>query len=151
MRIAQLSGFVSSYQHTFSKIINATSVKDVKSLFQTTTSPYWKNHYVFDEQSVVTEKKLGNSSIENILINTVCPILFFYGKIRKEESLCEKAVKWYDELKAESNHIMKLFEELSFKPCNAGQSQGIIQLYNNYCSGKKCLQCGIGSHILKTK
>ncbi len=151
IRIAQMAGFVSSYQHTFSKMIEATSVKEVKTLFQTSTSSYWKNHYVFDEQSVITEKKLGNSSIENILINTVCPLLFFYGKTRNEEHLCEKAIAWLYELKPESNHITKQFEKISFKPKSAGQSQSLLQLHTNYCSAKKCLQCGIGTHILKAK
>jgi len=151
IRIAQLAGFVSKYQHTFSKIIEATSVKEVKKLFQASTSSYWENHYVFDEQSVVIEKKLGNSSIENILINTVLPLLFFYGKIREEESLCEKAILWLQELKPESNHITKLFEEIYFKANDAGQSQALLQLHEKFCAAKKCLSCGIGSNLLKSK
>ena len=150
IRIAQLASFVSNYQHTFSKLMEAETVKDVKKLFQAKPSPYWQNHYVFDEQSVPVEKNLGNSSIENVLINTVCPLLFFYGKARKEESLCEKTLSWFYELKPESNHITKLFEEISFKPNSAGQSQALLQLHANYCTEKKCLRCGIGTHILKT-
>jgi hypothetical protein len=151
VRIAQLAGFISTYQHTFSKIIEAASVKEVKKLFQTHTSPYWENHYVFDERSIPEEKKLGNSSIENILINTVCPLLFFYGKARMEESLCQKALEWLTGLKPESNHITKQFEEISFIPASAGQSQSLLQLHTNYCTGKKCLRCGIGTHLLKAK
>ena len=151
IRIAQLASFISNYQHTFSKILEVGSLQEVKKLFQTSTSPYWKNHYVFDEASIETDKKLGNSSIENIIINTVCPLLFFYGKVRNEEALCEKAVSWLYELKPESNSTTKLFEGISYKTHNAGQSQALIQLHTNYCKSKKCLYCSIGTHLLKTK
>ncbi len=148
IRIVQLANFISKYQHTFSKIIESNSVKDVKKLFAISVSDYWKCHYVFDEESISKEKHLGNLSVENIIINTVCPLLFFYGKEKQDESIIEKAVKWYDELKPERNKFIKLFEELKFKPKHAGHSQALLQLYANYCSPKKCLACNIGVSIL---
>ncbi len=151
VRIAQMAAFIKNYQHTFSKIIEAKTVKEVKTLFKITASPFWKNHYTLKEPSILQEKKIGDLSIENILINTVCPMLFFYGKERKEESLCEKAVDWYRQLKPESNNISKKYEALGFKPEHAAHSQALIQLHASYCSVKKCLQCGIGTHILKAK
>lgn len=30
----------------------------------------------------------------------------------------------------------------------ASESQGLIQLYNNYCTQKKCLTCSIGKHLM---
>jgi hypothetical protein len=149
--LAQLANFILKYQHTFSKIVEATKIEDVKKLFTISVSDYWQTHYTLDELSVFEEKNFGKSSIENIIINTVCPLLFFYGKIKQDESLIEKAVKWYDELKPEKNNITKLFEELSFKPKHAGHSQALIQLNNNYCTNKKCLQCSIGVFILSKK
>ena len=149
IRLAQLANFILKYQHTFSKIVEANSIKDVKKLFVTSVSDYWKTHYTFDEQSIFEEKNLGQSSIENILINTVCPLLFFYGKTKQDEDLVEKAVKWYYDLKPEKNNITKLFEAISFKPLQAAHSQALLQLNNNYCSKKKCLQCSMGVFILR--
>ena len=151
IRLAQLANFSLKYQHTFSKIVEANTVKEVKDIFSISVSDYWKTHYTFDEESVFKEKIMGKSSIENIIINTVCPLLFFYGKAKQNENLIEKAVKWYYELKSEKNNITKLFEELSFKPKHAGHSQALIQLNNNYCSQKKCLQCSLGVFILSKK
>ncbi len=151
IRLAQLANFILKYQHKFSKIVEATKIEDVKKLFTISVSDYWKTHYILDELSIFEEKNFGKSSIENIIINTVCPLLFFYGKIKQDERLIEKAVKWYDELKPEKNNITKLFEELSFKPKHAGHSQALIQLNNNYCTNKKCLQCSIGVFILSKK
>ncbi len=148
IRLAQLANFISSYQHTFSKIMESNSVTEVKKLFAISVSDYWKKHYVFDEESIFKEKALGNSSIENIIINTVCPLLFFYGKEKQDDSIIDKSVKWFDELKPEKNHVTKLFEELTFKTKHAGHSQALLQLYNNYCTYKKCLQCNMGVSIL---
>ena len=36
-------------------------------------------------------------------------------------------------------------------PENAAQSQALIQLYNNYCSCRRCLDCHIGHNIIKQK
>ena len=151
IRLAQLANFVLKYQHTFSKIIEANSVKEVKKLFTISVSDYWKTHYTFDEQSVFEEKNLGQSSIENIIINTVCPLLFFYGKTKQDENIIEKAVKWYYDLKPEKNNITKLFEDVAFKPMQAAHSQAVLQLNNNYCNHKKCLQCSMGVFILRKK
>ena len=139
------------YQHTFSKIIEANTIDEVKKLFKVSVSEYWKTHYVFDEISTSESKSLGKSSIENIIINTVCPILFYYGKQKQGELLTEKAVKWLYELKPENNSIVNLFSEMGFKPKHAAHSQALLQLNQNYCTKKKCLQCGIGASILSKK
>lgn len=148
IRVAQLANFIYKYQHTFSKIVESNSVNEVKKLFILSVSDYWKTHYVFDEESLYSEKQLGNSSIENIIINTVCPLLFSYGKEKQEDSIIDKLIKWYDELEPERNRFIKLFEELKFKPKHAGHTQALLQLYANYCTTKKCLKCNIGVSIL---
>ena len=151
IRLAQLANFSLKYQHTFSKIVEADTIEAVKDIFSVSVSDYWKTHYTFDEKSIFKEKVLGKSSVENIIINTVCPLLFFYGKTKQDENHIEKAVKWYYEIKPEKNNVTKLFEELSFKPKHAGHSQALIQLNSNYCSQKKCLQCSLGVFILSKK
>ena len=65
--------------------------------------------------------------------------------------MTEKAIKWYYDVKPEKNNITKLFEDVSFKPLQAAHSQALIQLKNNYCNHKKCLQCSIGVFILRKK
>ncbi len=151
IRLAQLAGFILNYQHTFSKIVEANTMEGVKNLFSISVSDYWKTHYTLNQESTFEEKNIGQASIENILINTVCPLLFFYGKAKKDESLIEKAIKWYYKLKSEKNNITKLFEHVSFKPKQAAHSQALIQLYTNYCIHKKCMQCSMGVFILSKK
>ncbi|MGZ3864677.1 MAG: DUF2851 family protein [Bacteroidia bacterium] len=151
IRIAQLAGFISRYQHTFSKLIEARSLKEAMFLFETKASPYWENHFVLGETSIKEEKKLGISSIENIFINTICPLLFYYGKAKQEGSVCEKALIWMYGLKAESNNVTRLYRENGYKANSAANSQALLQLHSGYCSHKKCLSCGIGTQILRGK
>lgn len=149
IRIAQLAGFIARYQHTFSKLIELSSLKEARSLFDTKASSYWEDHFVFGETSTQEARSLGISSIENIFINTVCPLLFYYGKARQEEPVCEKALAWMYELKAEDNTITKLYGHNGYKANSAAGSQALLQLHSCYCSLKKCLSCGIGTQILK--
>jgi hypothetical protein len=151
IRLAQSANFILKYQGTFSKIAESESAEEVKKLFEVSVSDYWKAHYSFDEPSVFEEKNLGKSSIESILINTVCPLLFFYGKFNGNEQVSEKAVKWYYDLKPEKNNITRLFEHNAFKPLQAAHSQALLQLHHTYCVSKKCLQCSMGVFILRKK
>ncbi len=50
---------------------------------------------------------------------------------------------------AESNSITKGFQQLGIENKNAFDSQALIELKNEYCNKKRCLDCGVGNAILK--
>ncbi len=81
----------------FSKIKETNSVKDVKEWFDVTANDYWHYHYRFDETSSFKKKNLGAAMIDNIIINTVAPVLFAYGNYHDENNYKEKALKWLEE------------------------------------------------------
>ena len=87
--------------------------------------------------------------IDNIIINTIVPVLFAYGLHHNEHAYKDKAIKWLEEIAAEKNIITKGFENLNFSNKNAFDSQAFIQLKNEYCNKKLCLQCVIANSILK--
>jgi len=87
---------------------------------------------------------------ENIILNTVLPMLFAYGTYNKIEAYISKAVAWGEELKPEKNNITAGFEKLGLQNISAADSQALIQLKNKYCDHKRCLECAIGNRILKT-
>ncbi len=86
-----------------------------------------------------------------IIINSVVPFIFYYGRKLQKEELEEKAIKLLQSLRGENNYIVKLFAEEGIKCNSAYDSQAIIQLYKNYCTTNKCLQCAIGYEMLKTE
>lgn len=87
--------------------------------------------------------------IDNIIINTVCPVLFAYGNYHNENKYKEKALGWLEEISAESNAITKGFKQLGIENKSAFDSQALIELKNEYCTKKRCLDCAVGNVILK--
>ena len=150
IRLAQLAMLVHTSAHLFSKIKEENSIAEIKKWFDITANDYWHYHYRFNEASSFKKKKLGNAMIDNIIINTVCPVLFTYGNYHDENKYKEKSLKWLEQTLAESNSITKGFLKLRIENKNAYDSQTLIELKNEYCSKKKCLECGVGNAILKT-
>jgi hypothetical protein len=150
IRLAQLAMLIQGSAHLFSKIKEAGSVKLVRKWFDVVANDYWHYHYRFEEPSAFKKKKLGDAMIDNIIINTICPVLFAYGNYHDENKYKEKALKWLEETAAESNSITKGFLQLGIENKNAFDSQALIELKNEYCNKKRCLDCAVGNAILKT-
>ena len=150
IRLAQLAMLVHGSAHLFSKIKEAGSVKEVKKWFDVTANDYWHYHYRFDETSSFKKKTLGVTMIDNIIINTVCPVLFAYGNYHDENKYKDKALKWLEEIAAEKNSITLGFQKLLIENKNAYDSQALIELKNEYCVKKRCLDCSVGNAILKS-
>lgn len=152
VRIAQFAALVHQSAHLFSQIIETHSVKEIEPLLDVRASSYWDTHYRFDvAQERPSPKVLGKSSIENIVINTVAPVQFLYAARQDTVKLQEKALQLLEAVPAEKNNIIRIWEENNWVPVNAGQSQAMLQLYNNYCSAKRCLECTVGLNIIKSQ
>ncbi len=150
VRLAQLAAIVQSSTRLFSKIIEIESADDLRALFDVTANDYWHYHYRFDEPTSFKKKKLGMDMINNILINTVVPVVFAYGLHCNEEKYKTRAIKWLEEVDAETNAIVKGFTSLSIPCKNAYDSQSLIELKTRYCDNRYCLQCALGNAILKS-
>jgi hypothetical protein len=149
IRLAQLAMLVHGAAHLFSKIKEVASLKEVKSWFDVTANDYWHYHYQLGSASAYKPKKLGATMIDNIIINTIAPVLFAYGNYHDENKFKDKALQWLEQTTAESNSITKGFVKLGIENKNAFDSQALIELKNEYCSKKRCLDCGAGNAILK--
>jgi hypothetical protein len=149
IRLAQLAKLIQESEHLFSKIKETGNVSEVKKMFAIIANDYWHYHYVFDEESGYKVKTLGKQMVDNIIINTVIPIIFAYGLHHNEEAYKEKAIKWLEEISSEKNVITNGFENLQFQNKSAFDSQAFIQLKKEYCDQKLCLKCAIGNSILK--
>jgi len=150
IRIAQFAALVHKSLHLFSKIIETHASQEIAELLDVRASEYWDTHFRFDEaQEGASAKALGKTSIENIIINTVAPIQFLYASRQGTERLQEQSLQLLEGVAAEKNNIIRVWEENNWVPVNAAQSQAMLQLYNNYCAHKKCLECAVGLSILK--
>ena len=149
VRLAQLAMLVHKSLHLFSKIKESTDIKNIKQLLQVTANDYWHYHYTFGEMAGFKKKKLGEQMINNILINTVVPVLFAYGHYHNESRYKDKALQWLIDIKAEKNSITKGFVSLHMENNTAFDSQALIQLKNEYCNKKRCLDCTVGNKLLR--
>jgi hypothetical protein len=120
-------------------------------LFDVAANDYWHYHYRFDETSAFKKKNLGAAMVENIIINTVIPVLFAYGSYMEENKYKEKALKWLEKTKPEANNITKGFQQLKIENKTAFDSQALIELKNEYCNKKRCLDCAVGNFLLKAE
>lgn len=149
IRIAQFAGLVFNSTHLFSKIIEMDQCGDLKKIMNIDVSEYWHTHYMFDKLSKSQTKHLGETSMDNIIINTVVPFLFVYGKYKDETKYIDRALKFLEQTAGESNSIIEKWDMLKLPVDTAYSTQALLQLKNEYCVFKKCLSCNIGNYLLK--
>ena len=150
IRMSQLAAFLATHDRIFSHIIHAPDSNTIKQLFRAEASPYWKEHYHFKKAAAVKSATLGKDTINLILINTIAPLLFLYGKKMGDEQFCIKAVDLLEHLEPENNTITRQWANLGLTAKHAGDSQALLELKKQYCSNKRCLECSVGYRILKT-
>jgi hypothetical protein len=149
LRIAQFAQIIVDAHQLFSKLIEAENIQQLTSLFNITVSDYWLNHYNFNEKSIFKNKPIGSSFMQTLIINTIVPILFLYGKWQGKEEYFNKAIRWLEALPAEKNSIVDEWKRLGIRPQSAADSQALLQLRNKYCDARRCLECSIGYALLK--
>ncbi|MGB0891614.1 MAG: DUF2851 family protein [Flavobacteriaceae bacterium] len=148
IRIAQLVSLFHKHQNLFSKLIELNKLEDFYTLFSVEVSDFWKMHYTFETVSKKSPKKLTKSFIDLLLINTVIPLKFVYLQGRGEVTE-ENILSLIKQLNPEKNSIISKFSELKISSNNAFDTQALLEVKNNYCALKRCLQCAIGNSLLK--
>ena len=149
IRIAQFSNLIYSSSHMFSKILDLENGFELKKMMNISVSEYWESHFMLDRDSSKKSKHLGEDSINNIVINTIVPFLFVYGKQKDDEKYIYRALLFLEQTVGESNSIIRKWEELGVSVKSAHSTQALLQLKNEYCNHKKCLNCSIGNYLLK--
>lgn len=151
LRLAQLAALVSRSSHLFSAIKDIRTVKELKELLNVTANDYWHYHYRFDEPTVFKKKHLGSQMIDNIVINSIAPVLFAYGLYTRQEPYKDKAIHWLQQVAAEQNAITRYWASAEVANHSAFDSQALIELSNNYCNHQRCLECAVGNRILQAR
>lgn len=149
IRLAQLANLYHKSEGLLSQLIEAETTDEVCKLLTTEATGYWKTHYTFKHESPSKTKSLSQTSKNLLIINTVAPFLYAYGRYKGNEGLCLRAINFLEQLKAEDNHIVRTWEQCGLKVNNAADSQALIQLKREYCDVRKCLYCRFGYEYLR--
>ena len=148
IRIAQLVSLFKKHQNLFSKLIAIDNLKEFYELFTIVVNPFWQTHYNFESISKKSPKKITTSFVDLLIINTIIPLQFLYQKSRGEVHE-EFFLVLLKKMKPEKNSIISKFSEIGVSSKNAFDTQALLELKNNYCAPKRCLECAIGNAILK--
>ena len=149
IRISQLANLYHQRKAGLSQLMECETIEQLKTILSSHVTPYWETHYTFGSTSDKNEKHLSYGSINLLMINTAIPMLFAIGRHRGQEELCDRAFDFLEQLKAENNHIIRMWQQVGLPVKTAGDSQALIQLKKEYCDKKDCLRCRFGYEYLK--
>lgn len=150
VRLSQLAAMLSVTGGLFSRAAEIEDIKQLRRVFEVTASSYWDDHYIFGRKSRTFSKKTGSQATDILLINAVIPVIYLYGSIRDRREICERALFFLESLPSEQNRIVHEWIEIGIKPESALFSQALIHLRNEYCRKRRCLECRIGSRLIRT-
>ncbi|WP_297511132.1 DUF2851 family protein [Flavobacterium sp.] len=149
IRLAQLAMVYHKRQQLFQAVWNCKVLTDFEKLFHVGVSSYWETHYTFDKPSRKKSKQLSKSFIYLLIINTLVPLKFAYAQhLGKFDADAQLVV--LQKIPPESNTVIDKFAHLGIQAQHAQHSQALLELKKSYCDLKKCLNCAIGTTLLKT-
>lgn len=150
LRIAQLAMIINkSKGKLFRQMLDENHTEKIRELLSVSASDYWNTHYRLNKKARSINKNLGVTAVNNIIINTVAPMLFAHAKSTPGMFHTERAVHMLEELPPEDNKIIRNWTKIIKIADNAANTQGCLELYKYYCLPKKCLRCMVGHQIIK--
>jgi hypothetical protein len=148
IRISQLAAMLSVTGGLFSKILETVDIKQLRELFECEASSYWDDHYIFGKKSSRLPKKAGLQAADIFLINAVIPIVFIYGRFHDRPELCERALEFLEETDPEKNSVISDWKSAGIEMESAFYTQALLQLTDEYCRKRRCLECRIGCRLI---
>ena len=131
LRIRQFAQLLYQSEALLSKILDRDDLKELVPLFEV--------------------DKMGKSSIDILLINTVIPYKYAYAMHRRDVRRAEEAVTLMEHIAPENNSIIRQWRILGQEVKNAADSQALLHLYQNYCQHHECINCEVGYQIFQDK
>lgn len=150
LRIARLATIYHSHKFNMSNIAECDTIGELRNIIDIPLHGYWYNHTCFGGTESCGNSKMKERQIDVIIINAIAPILYVYGKHRKEYTLCGKAEEYLHNLKCEENNIVRRWKEQGIKAECAADSQALLHLNKSYCSNRKCLECQFAYIYIKS-
>jgi len=149
IRIAQLSAIYVKNNNLFHLLIEKDE-PNVSGVLNAEISEYWEDHFNFGKTSKKSKKRVTISFLDLLMINTIIPLKFAFQRYKGSVDN-DALLKIMSDIKKEENNLISKFGKLGVMVKSAKDSQTYLQLYNNYCSKDKCLDCAIGASLMNIK
>jgi len=131
LRIKQFAQLLYRSESLLSKILDSSDLKELEGLFAV--------------------DKMGKSSIDILLINTVIPYKYAYALYHNNLAQAEASMALMERIPAENNTIVRQWRVLGQEIKNAADTQALLHLYQNYCQHHECINCEVGYKIFQDK
>ena len=148
IRIAQLAALIHSDPTVIQKLLTTFDLSSIRHLFKIEVNPYWKGHYMFGKPTKSASRSITKDMLDRIIINAIVPLQFLYADMHDDDQMKQMALGLLESIDPEKNKIVSAWKKEGMTCANALESQGLLFLERQYCRGKKCFQCGIGSVLL---
>ncbi len=125
VRIMQLAQMYHEQRTSLSQLLNCKNSKEISTLYN-----------------------IRGAKLDLLIINTVVPTVFAYGRYHAKEEYEDRAFDLLEAIKVEDNNIVRMWQECGLDARSAGDSQALIQLKKEYCDKKNCLRCRFGYEFL---
>jgi hypothetical protein len=147
VRMAQLAALMESFLAT-NMLQEGGLLEWREEALRCTISAYWQHHYHFGKRGVRLPHQMGPESVDRIIVNGLMPPLLRYGSLYKAHGFVESLMDLAGQLKPEEHRIIRLWHNLGIRCGSALESQGLTELFGEYCRQKRCLDCRIGHQLL---
>ncbi len=109
---------------------------------------FWQTHYHLTKRAKEHDPGLGQSRIDTLLVNAVAPVLLLDADRREDGTQAEAVLDLLRALPASGDRIVRRFRDLGTDADSAFDAQGLHELYRNYCTEGRCLDCEIGQYLI---
>ncbi|MCF8432722.1 MAG: DUF2851 family protein, partial [Melioribacteraceae bacterium] len=129
-------------------------INSIRSLFIVKAEGYWHNHYVFEDNTNMRIKYfVGAARADEIVINIIIPFFILYFDIFHQPENSRRVLKMYHIYiqKGENRIVHDVADSLNISDLlrRTIYTQGMLELFRNYCSKGKCMECEIGKVVFE--
>ena len=149
LRISQFASLIHHRSPMAESLLGSASLGDLEQALRVRASEYWTNHYLFGKASSPLPKNTGQQLISTLNINIIIPFLTALQDLKCCGNSLLETNGILQNLQAENNQIIKNWSIFGIRAQNAMESQALLQLYYGYCKNRRCLECKIGTEIVK--
>lgn len=147
LRITQLASCLHNGTLTMSAITSCRNRKQVYRLFSGRSSEYWVERFMPNASSIEITRRMGQFKSDLMGINFVAQMQFAYGSYIQSNALIDNATALLEDIPAEDNRYIKMWNSVTAIAKNAYESQAMIQLSTEYCIKRRCDECPLATTL----
>jgi hypothetical protein len=127
-------------------------VQSLRSMLIVRGDGFWSRHYIFTKNKIdKINYFIGAARSDEILVNILFPVLSLYFEIFDKKELSQKVINLYLNFcqTSENNLVNEVCATLYLKDAwkRSVLYQGMLELFRDYCTKERCLECLIGNKI----